>query len=162
MDREQIARDRIVMCRDWIGQKFPGMDSGDKVEMAVALDELLEAREQAAREPLRAQIAALVQSLQDCLDFIYSVGADSPSHPHKDAATLICEAGPAMRDSITAAREHDEAIERAAFEAGRDAAHDAAHDAIHKAVAEMVECNRLKNEVCAAIALVSPPAQETG
>jgi hypothetical protein len=76
------------------------MDSGDKVEMAVALDELLEAREQA--------------------------------------------------------------IKRAAFEAGRDAAHDAAHDAIHKAVAEMVECNRLKNEVCAAIALVSPPAQETG
>ena len=53
MDREQIARDRLVMCRGWIGQKLPGMDSGDKVEMAVALDELLEAREQAARDHRR-------------------------------------------------------------------------------------------------------------
>lgn len=27
----------------------------------------------------------------DALAFIYSVGADSPSCPHKDAARLICE-----------------------------------------------------------------------
>jgi hypothetical protein len=98
------------MCRGWIGQKLPGMDSGDKVEMAVALDELLEAREQAAREPLEAQVAALRAAL---------MGAACWCKRPKLTASDTCNRCHVIADTASAAREHDEAIKRAAFEAGR-------------------------------------------
>jgi hypothetical protein len=118
VDREQIAREGSAKRLDCTcGERKYHESEITKLRDLVTALEISSERLHEARGPLLAQISALVQSLQDCLDFIYSVGADSPSHPHKDAATLICEAGPAMRDSILAAREHDEAIERAALEA---------------------------------------------
>jgi hypothetical protein len=124
------------------------MDSGDKVEMAVALDELLEAREQSAREPLLAQIAALTDASLGVLALLNCMALGGPTAD---------KLGFALADTVAAARAHDEAIKRAAFEAGARA----------QRQLDLTACADMERwrEIAAHLeeaGIVSPPAQETG
>jgi hypothetical protein len=144
VDREQIAREvwRIVDI------------SG---ENAFRIADLIMAREQAAREPLLAQIAALhmaSESVRNLIDAGWLVrNTEDDGKPgfalrQIEPLRLLSEWVKALEDVTSAARDHDEAVKRAAFEAGARAQREAQRP--------MIGSNG-----CLA-ALVSPPAQETG